>query len=116
MISKGIGQPPMLALIEPRVVIFINMSSRCNQEMIRQEVLDFVNAYIQGSKLEEEYIAWKIIHTKNGGQTIIQIRCLNLGRPPVMDGSTISANGENMKLATPLPKTQLIIKRNIAST
>ena len=64
LVSRGQGQPPMLASIEPRIVMFIKMSSKCNQEMIREEVLEFVNAYIKGSKLEQNYIAWKTIHHK----------------------------------------------------
>ena len=62
-ISKGkADQAPPLAKIEPRIVMFINLSTKCNQELTSEEIIAFVNSYIHGSKLEEEYIAWKVTH------------------------------------------------------
>ena len=54
----------MLAKIEPRIVMLIKMSSKCNQELTKAEVLEFVNGYIQGTRLEKEYIEWRLTHHK----------------------------------------------------
>ena len=54
------GQRSPLFSIEPRLVMFLKLASDCNQEMTEQEILCFVNTYIEGSKLEQEIIDWKI--------------------------------------------------------
>ena len=52
----GTGQISPLAVIEPRIVMFIKFSSDCNQTMTKQEIVDSVNAYIEGSELEKDYV------------------------------------------------------------
>jgi len=54
------GQRSPLYSIEPRLVMFLKLASDCNQEMTEAEILDFVNTYISGSKLEQEIIDWKL--------------------------------------------------------
>ena len=60
--SKGTGRLAPLAAIEPRIVMFIKLSSKCNQEMTKDEIIEFVNSYIEGSDLEKDYIIWKIMN------------------------------------------------------
>ena len=54
LFSTGVGVTSPFAKLEPRLVMFIKLSSQCNQEMKKEEILDFVNAYIRGSELERE--------------------------------------------------------------
>jgi hypothetical protein len=54
------GQSTTLDSNEPRLVLFIKLSSNCNQEMTQEEILNVVNSYIEGSILEQKVIDWKL--------------------------------------------------------
>lgn len=55
------GQKSPLETIEPRLVQLFKFSTTdVNQEMRCRECVAFVNAYIEGSKLEQDIIDWKI--------------------------------------------------------
>jgi hypothetical protein len=59
---QGVGQvSPMLA-VEPRIVMFIKLSTNCNNTMNRKEIIRFANSYIKDTAIEQEVIAWKVHH------------------------------------------------------
>jgi hypothetical protein len=58
----GTGQVfPMLA-VEPRIVMFIKLSTNCNNTMNRKEIIRFANLYIEDTQIEKDVIAWKVAH------------------------------------------------------
>ena len=56
------GQVSPAWQVEPRIVMFIKLSTECNQEMTREEIISFANSYIKGSEVEQEIIKWKLTH------------------------------------------------------
>ena len=49
-----------MKMIEPRLVMFIKLSTNSNVEMTEVEILIFVNNYTAGSSLEQDVISWKL--------------------------------------------------------
>jgi hypothetical protein len=39
--------------IEPRLVMLIELSTQCNNEMTREEIIDFANSYIKDTEVEK---------------------------------------------------------------
>jgi len=65
LVSKGVGQRPVLASIEPGVLAVLRsrmLSRRQTPDRLRADVLGYVNQRVRGTQLETDYRAWKTVH------------------------------------------------------
>ena len=62
LLVTGTGQISPALPLEPRLVLLIKLSTDCNNEMTKEEILDFANSYLEGSELEKDIVLWKVVH------------------------------------------------------
>ena len=61
LLVTGTGQISPALPLEPRLVLLIKLSTDCNNEMTKEEILDFANSYLEGSELEKDIVLWKVV-------------------------------------------------------
>jgi hypothetical protein len=59
---KGTGLTSPVIDVEPLVVMFINLSTDCNNTLTKREIIEFTNLYIKGTQAEQDIIAWNLVH------------------------------------------------------
>jgi hypothetical protein len=54
---KQTGQVSPAMKIEPRLVLLIELSTQCYNEMTREDIIEFANLYIKGTEVEQEILS-----------------------------------------------------------